>query len=70
MEHIAQTFPGFCEEFVQLADMAPPSDLACCAQLIAHEVAFIDFADLELSGQGDLSCAILEYHIHRWNYSR
>lgn len=43
-------FPGYIDEFEQLEAMAPPEDLPLLKILTAHEVAAIEFLDLEAKG--------------------
>jgi len=50
---MARTFPGYVDDFLRLEAMAPPEDMPRLKLLTAHEVAAIEFLDLELSGLQD-----------------
>ncbi len=50
---MARTFPGYVDDFLRLEAMAPPQDLPRLKLLTEHEVAAIEFLDLELSGTRD-----------------
>ena len=50
---MAQTFPGYIDDFLRLEAMAPCEDLPRLKLLTAHENAAIEFLDLEISGARD-----------------
>lgn len=56
LAEMARLFPGYVDDFLRLEAMAPPEDLPRLKLLTAHEVAAIEFLDLELSGaQGSVA---------------
>jgi len=50
---MARTYPGYVDDFLHLEAMAPHEDLPRLKLLTAHEVAAIEFLDLEISGVRD-----------------
>ena len=58
---MAQSFPGYVDDFLRLEAMAPPEDLPRLKLLTAHEVAAVEFLELELSGRQDSVAAMNDY---------
>jgi dimethylamine/trimethylamine dehydrogenase len=50
---MARTFPRYVDDFMRLEAMAPCEDLPHLKLLTAHEIAAIEFLDLEMSGARD-----------------
>lgn len=50
LAEMARTYPAYVQDFLRLEAMAPPEDLPRLKLLTAHEIASIEFLDLELSG--------------------
>ena len=46
-----RVFPGYIEDFQRLEAMAPPEDLPRLKLLTEHEVAAVEFLNLEISGE-------------------
>lgn len=46
-------FPDFVDEFEQIERLAPPPDLPRLKCVTAHEIAAVDFLNLELQGSAD-----------------
>ena len=53
LAEMARKYPGYVEDFLRLEAIAPSEDLPRLKRLTAHEVAAIEFLDLELSGARD-----------------
>lgn len=48
MKEISTNFPNYIGEFIALENMAPTTDQTILRKLTAHEIAVIEFANLEL----------------------
>ena len=55
-------YPQYLDDFVVLEKMAPTEDLEQLQQLTAHEIAALEFAELELANDPD-SCAPLHQYL-------
>jgi hypothetical protein len=55
--------PSFLASFVRLRSIALDSSDPALVALINHEQAINAFAELELSGNGDRSLAVLHWHL-------
>jgi len=53
VSYMAKRYPAYLEDFAGLEKMAPPEDLPALQFLTEHEVAAIEFANLELAGNAD-----------------
>ena len=53
MTYIIKRYPGYLDDFVGLENLAPAEDLPALSILTEHEVAVIDFAEMELAGNPD-----------------
>ena len=53
LAEMVRTFPAYIDDFLRLEAMAPHEDLPRLKLLTAHEVAAIEFLDLEVSGARD-----------------
>ncbi|SLN48997.1 hypothetical protein PEL8287_02558 [Roseovarius litorisediminis] len=51
LAEFARVFPGYIEDFQRLEAMAPPEDLPRLKLLTEHEVAAVEFLNLEISGE-------------------
>ena len=56
-----KTFPGYIDDFEGLEAMAPPEDLPALKVLTAHEVAAIDFLELEAANAPDSAAPMHHY---------
>lgn len=61
LAEMAQTFPGYADDFLRLETMSPREDLPRLKLLTAHETAAIAFLDLELSGARDSVAPLKSY---------
>ena len=61
MTRMVRDFPAYVAEFEGLEENAPEADRAALALLTRHEVAAIEFAELELAGDPDSLAPIREY---------
>jgi dimethylamine/trimethylamine dehydrogenase len=50
MTYVTKRYPGYLEDFKALEQMAPIEDLPAINVLTDHEVAVIEFAEMELAG--------------------
>ncbi|HTD51064.1 MAG TPA: hypothetical protein VK771_10715 [Acidimicrobiia bacterium] len=55
--------PAYLANFVRLRTVATDSNDPSLVALVAHELAINAFAELELSGRGDCSIAVLHWHL-------
>ena len=62
--HIAQDYPAYVDEFVQLCELSPPEAKDLAQLLVDHEVAMIDMAQIVLAGEGDPH-APLDAYLHK-----
>jgi hypothetical protein len=62
--------PSFLANFVRLREMAPDPHDPALHTLVAHEQTINAFAELELAGYTDLSCAVLQRYLERGSASR
>ena len=58
---MAETFPGYIDDFLRLEAMTPREDLPRLKLLTAHETAAIEFLDLEMSGARDSVKPLIAY---------
>ena len=54
-------YVGYVDDFEKLEQMAPSGDLPALKILTAHEVAAIEFANLELAGDRDSAAPLRRY---------
>ena len=53
MTYIIKRYPGYLDDFANLENLAPAEDLPALNILTEHEVAVIEFAEMELAGDPD-----------------
>ena len=53
MTYIIKRYPGYLDDFADLENLAPAEDLPALNILTEHEVAVIEFAEMELAGDPD-----------------
>ena len=61
MTYIVNRYPGYLEDFTTLERMAPEEDLYALNNLTDHEVAAIEFAQRELTGDPDSLAPLYDY---------
>ena len=61
MTYIVNRYPGYLEDFTTLERMAPEEDLYALNNLTVHEVAAIEFAQRELTGDPDSLAPLYDY---------
>ena len=61
MTYIVNRYPGYLEDFTTLERMAPEEDLYALNNLTVHEVAAIEFAKRELTGDPDSLAPLYDY---------
>ncbi len=61
MSHMVKRYPGYLDDFKTLQQMAPDEDLEALNLLTDHEVAVIEFAEKELTGDLDSLTPLREY---------
>ena len=61
LTHIINRYPAYLDDFHGLESMAPDEDLYALKTLTEHEVAAIDFAKKELTGDPDSLSPLLRY---------
>ncbi len=53
MTYIIKRYPGYLDDFAGLENLAPAEDLPALNILTEHDVAVIEFAEMELAGDPD-----------------
>ena len=61
MTYIVNRYPGYLEDFTTLERMAPEEDLYALKNMTVHEVAAIEFAKRELTGDPDSLAPLYDY---------
>ena len=61
VSEMSRTFPGYIDDFLNLEAMAPAEDLPRLKILTEHEVAAIEFLDLERAGKPDSDRPLRRY---------
>ena len=61
MTYIVNRYPGYLEDFTTLERMAPEEDRYALNNLTVHEVAAIEFAQRELTGDPDSLAPLYDY---------
>ena len=61
MTYIVNRYPGYLEDFTTLERMAPEEDRYALNNLTDHEVAAIEFAQRELTGDPDSLAPLYDY---------
>ena len=59
--HMAERYPAYVDMFEALERMAPADDRPALGALTRHEVAAIDFANLEIAGEADSTAPLRDY---------
>ena len=61
VSYMINRYPAYLDEFAYLESMAPEEDLNALNMLTNHEVAAIDFANMELNGDQDSIVPLQRY---------
>jgi len=61
MTYIVKRYPGYLDDFAGLENLAPAEDLPALNVLTDHEVAVIEFAEMELAGDPDSLKPLYDY---------
>ena len=61
MIYMSERYVGYVDDFEALERMAPECDLPALKILTDHEVAAIEFANLEIAGDGDSAAPLRMY---------
>jgi dimethylamine/trimethylamine dehydrogenase len=61
MTYIIKRYPGYLDDFAGLENLAPAEDLPALNILTEHEVAVIEFAEMELAGDPDSMIPLNRY---------
>ncbi|HEY3832039.1 MAG TPA: hypothetical protein VGO03_07075 [Acidimicrobiia bacterium] len=63
VKSLHDALPGFLTDFVRARELATDPEHPALAALVAHEQTIAAFTDLELSGHGDVTQAMLERYL-------